>query len=99
MQSVHRAACPGLTFKRFIVSLGNQPQSASPARVAPVKDPEYQFLCGISLADWLIYHQEQVLTCQMTWMGHPIVKNPLDCWIYQELIWQVKPDVLIELGS
>ncbi|NTW37277.1 MAG: cephalosporin hydroxylase, partial [Syntrophobacteraceae bacterium] len=25
-------------------------------------------------------------------------KNPLDCWVYQEIIYRTRPDVLLELG-
>lgn len=33
------------------------------------------------------------------WFGNQILKCPLDMWIYQELFFQIKPDVLIECGS
>lgn len=26
-------------------------------------------------------------------------KNPLDFWVYQEIIWEQKPDVIIEIGN
>ena len=29
----------------------------------------------------------------------PIQKCPLDCWIYQELIFDIKPDIIIETGT
>lgn len=32
-------------------------------------------------------------------MGIETLKNPLDCWIYQEILFKVRPDVLIEVGS
>jgi cephalosporin hydroxylase len=35
---------------------------------------------------------------QQRWMGHDIIKTPMDCWVYQEIIWETKPDVVIELG-
>ena len=35
---------------------------------------------------------------QQTWMGHRLIKSPFDCWMYQELLYSQKPDVLIELG-
>lgn len=31
--------------------------------------------------------------------GVSTLKNPLDAWIYQEIIWKRKPDVIIETGS
>lgn len=33
------------------------------------------------------------------WMGRPIQKSPLDCWTYQELIHDLRPDVIIETGT
>jgi len=32
-------------------------------------------------------------------MGVRALKNPLDAWIYQELLCRVRPDVVVELGS
>lgn len=34
-----------------------------------------------------------------TWLGVPIKKCPLDCWIYQEIIFKLKPDIIIECGT
>lgn len=33
------------------------------------------------------------------WLGTPTQKCPLDTWIYQEIIFEVKPDVIIECGT
>jgi cephalosporin hydroxylase len=33
------------------------------------------------------------------WHGHQILKCPMDMWIYQELIWKIKPDYIIETGT
>lgn len=33
------------------------------------------------------------------WHGHHILKCPLDMWIYQELIFELKPDFIIETGT
>ena len=35
----------------------------------------------------------------VTYCGIPTRKNPLDVWIYQELIWRTKPDVILEFGT
>ena len=35
---------------------------------------------------------------QQKWLGHDIIKTPWDCWSYQEIIWETKPDYVIELG-
>jgi cephalosporin hydroxylase len=33
------------------------------------------------------------------WMGRPILKNPLDLWIYQEILHDLQPDLIIETGT
>jgi len=33
------------------------------------------------------------------WLGNRILKCPLDLWIYQEIIYELKPDVIIETGT
>ena len=33
-----------------------------------------------------------------TWLGRPIIQYPQDMVIMQELIWQIKPDLIIETG-
>jgi cephalosporin hydroxylase len=33
------------------------------------------------------------------WMGRPLLKWPCDLWIYQELICETKPDLIIETGT
>lgn len=33
------------------------------------------------------------------WLGHQLLKLPLDLWVYQELIWKVRPTVFIECGT
>jgi cephalosporin hydroxylase len=33
------------------------------------------------------------------WLGIRAYKNPLDLWIYQELVWSVRPEVIIETGT
>jgi cephalosporin hydroxylase len=33
------------------------------------------------------------------WMGIPIQKCPLDLWVYQEIIHDIKPDLIIETGT
>lgn len=36
---------------------------------------------------------------QMWYRGYPIVKCPLDLWSYAEIIWQTKPDLIVETGT
>ncbi len=36
---------------------------------------------------------------QATWLGSQALKNPLDLWIYQEIMAETRPDVVIETGT
>ncbi len=33
------------------------------------------------------------------WLGIPVLKCPLDLWVYQEILFEQKPDVIIECGT
>ena len=33
------------------------------------------------------------------WLGKQLSKCPMDLWTYQEILWDTKPDVLIECGT
>jgi len=68
-------------------------------KVSPIKRPEYRKHLNITLAEWSLYHQNHVLRDQVTWMGIPVWKNVLDLHIYQEIIFEQRPDVIVEIGS
>jgi cephalosporin hydroxylase len=34
-----------------------------------------------------------------TWLGVPVHKCPLDLWIYQEILFETRPDVIVESGT
>jgi cephalosporin hydroxylase len=53
----------------------------------------------MSLHEWLVYHQQHLAFGRCTWMGVTTIKNPLDAWVYQEIIHQVRPGVIVEIGS
>lgn len=38
-------------------------------------------------------------TINLSWLGHEVLKCPLDLWIYQELLVRTRPDVVIETGT
>ncbi len=64
-------------------------------RTVPIGDPEaFESLSKVWLrSGWDIKH---VYT--FTWLGRPIIQLPEDMFRLQELIWKVKPDVIIETG-
>lgn len=53
----------------------------------------------MTLREWLAHHQQEIGYKQCRWMGTRALKNPLDMWIYQELLFRHRPDVLVEIGS
>jgi cephalosporin hydroxylase len=36
---------------------------------------------------------------QTTYFGVKTLKSPIDAWIYQEIIFETKPDVIVEIGN
>ena len=42
--------------------------------------------------------QESIMS-GTTYFGVRTLKNPMDAWIYQELVYEMKPDVIVEIGS
>ena len=34
-----------------------------------------------------------------SYSGVPVLKNPMDLWIYQELLWDLRPTLVIETGT
>jgi cephalosporin hydroxylase len=44
----------------------------------------------------LFYAEAQFST---RWLGVPIGKIPLDTWVYQEVLWDTNPDVILEMGT
>jgi cephalosporin hydroxylase len=47
---------------------------------------------------WLRASWDAKHVYSFTWMGRPVIQLPEDMLRMQELIWQIKPDVLIETG-
>ncbi len=64
-----------------------------------VCDAEYAERYRMTIADWMCRHQKMLREKRFWWMGVETLKNPLDCWIYQEMLHEIRPDVLIEIGS
>jgi cephalosporin hydroxylase len=38
-------------------------------------------------------------TIDLSWLGYHVLKSPLDLWIYQEILCETRPDVIIETGT
>ncbi len=48
--------------------------------------------------DWMLHADRYKYTYNFSWMGRPIIKFPADIVIQQELMWRIKPDLVIETG-
>ncbi|UBR52033.1 cephalosporin hydroxylase family protein [Halomonas sp. FeN2] len=48
--------------------------------------------------EWLVRAFDKRYMYNFLWMGRPIIQTPVDMTAIQELIWQIKPDLIIETG-
>ena len=48
--------------------------------------------------DWMLHADKYKYCYNYTWMGRPIIKYPSDIIIHQEIMWKIKPDLVIEMG-
>jgi cephalosporin hydroxylase len=44
-------------------------------------------------------HERTGTWWQTSWLGRDIWKCPLDVWLYQEIIYEIRPDLIIETGT
>ena len=47
---------------------------------------------------WFLATSRHRYTYRFSWLGRPIVQRPQDILAMQELIWQLKPDMILETG-
>ena len=47
---------------------------------------------------WFIHSYQYEYSYHFTWLGLPIIQYPQDMMAMQEIIWQIKPDLIIETG-
>lgn len=48
--------------------------------------------------DWLEQSMRRQYVYNFSWLGRPIIQNPIDMIAMQELLWTVQPDLVIETG-
>ncbi|MBK6329430.1 MAG: cephalosporin hydroxylase family protein [Bacteroidetes bacterium] len=48
--------------------------------------------------DFNVSSNKHLYSYNFTWMGRPIIQYPQDMIAMQELLWKIKPDLLIETG-
>lgn len=47
---------------------------------------------------WINFAQANKYSYQFDWLGRPIIQYPQDMVAMQELIWHIKPDLILETG-
>ncbi|HCY14482.1 MAG: hypothetical protein A2Z93_08530 [Curvibacter sp. GWA2_64_110] len=67
---------------------------------AVIKDDEYKDRLQSTLGEYLHwYFTDKSFLHSIDWMGIPTRKLVTDVWVYQEIIFETKPDLIIEIGS
>ncbi len=61
---------------------------------AMAKDRDFLGLSNIWIRECIRYNYAQ----NFSWLGRPIIQVPQDIYALQELIWHVKPDLIVETG-
>ncbi len=69
-------------------------------RYRPQLKPEFRGQFGLTVPEWLHYHHRELIKKKrISWMGVPTLKSALDAWVYQEILHELKPEVVVEIGS
>lgn len=48
--------------------------------------------------EWLQQSMHRKYVYNFDWLGRPVIQYPQDMWAVQDIIWRVKPDLIIETG-
>jgi cephalosporin hydroxylase len=48
--------------------------------------------------DWMVKTGKYKYSYNFQWLGRPIIQLPQDILMMQELVWEIKPDLIIETG-
>lgn len=67
---------------------------------APATDPRDDERRAVVDAFHELYYGDAAATWARTfWRGHLVLKCPLDLWIYQEILVDTRPDLIVETGT
>jgi cephalosporin hydroxylase len=66
-----------------------------PSAVAPLDRPAEEIVADFTT----LYYQQPAYWAGTNWFGVHCVKSPLDLWIYQEILHETRPDLVIETGT
>lgn len=60
---------------------------------------DYRRRWSRGLRRWLLRYQKEVAFDKVTWMGLTARKLVLDAWVYQQILFETRPEVVIEIGN
>jgi len=60
-------------------------------RGRPVQDP--------ITSDFHRLYYDSTVFAETYWLGTPALKCPLDLWVYQEILHEIRPDLIVETGT
>ena len=63
-----------------------------------VEKQGHDFILKSLTADWFIKANSHKYSYHFKWLGRPIIQYPQDMAAMQEIIWEVRPDLIIETG-
>jgi len=69
----------------------------SPTNVEPLTEDEKQLVDEFHKLFYKVWGHRSTL--DVAWFGFPMIKNPLDLWIYQEIISETLPEIIVETGT
>jgi cephalosporin hydroxylase len=79
------------------LSLAQLASRTATSEPAPPVDPAERFeITGRFLALW---NSSPIGVAADSWLGVPTLLNPADAWITQEILFDVKPDFVVETGA
>ena len=67
-------------------------------RTQRIKGNESNKALQKAAADFNVESNKAQYSYNFSWMGRPIIQYPQDMIVMQELIWDIKPDLIIETG-
>jgi len=80
---------------KFTIDTDTKKLTLADGRIVPLYDKEaFELLSDV----WLKLSWVQKYSYTFTWMGRPIIQHPEDLVRLQEVIYFLKPDVIIETG-
>ena len=66
-----------------------------PSAVAPLDRPAAEIVADFTT----LYYQQPAYWAGTFWQGVHCVKSPLDLWVYQEIVHETRPDLVVETGT